>query len=85
VTGRHAGQNTGSTDYAYTGRHEAPASPGCTEFVHVNDSNGEVQGLLVCDRASHDDPQHFDAADGILWQYGPALKPKQAAPAGAVA
>jgi hypothetical protein len=85
VTGRHAGTSTGSTDYAYTGRHEAPATPGCRAAAMVADTNGEHAGLLVCNRAEHSDQQHYDETDGILWQQAPAYTPVLAEPAGAVA
>jgi hypothetical protein len=75
VTGRHAGQNTGRPDYAYTGRHAAPAAPSCPVVATVTSPNGDGKGLLICNRRAHDDPQHYDEAEGIAWQvhgYSPA-------------
>jgi hypothetical protein len=86
VTGRHAGQYGGRPAYLYTGRHEAPTAASCTAFKHVHGGDGEAGGLLVCNRSAHDDPQHWDGADDVLWQYAPApIEPVQATPAGAVA
>lgn len=69
MTGRHEGGTAPSPPaYAYTGRHEAPAIvPGCLEHAYVASGDGEASGILMCNRAKHDDPQHYDAADGIMW------------------
>lgn len=85
MTGRHEGENTGRPDYAYTGRHEAPPAPGCEARATVADTNGESGGLLVCNRPAHDDPQHLDESDGILWEAVHIAVPVLAVPAGAVA
>lgn len=85
MTGRHEGENTGRPDYAYTGRHEAPAVEGCRASARVADPNGEAGGLLLCNLDPHDNPDHFDEADGIWWSMTPAPVPAVAEPAGAVA
>jgi hypothetical protein len=53
--------------------------------VHVASLNGEGGGLLVCDRDEHDDDQHYDDADSILWRTPADPITELAEPAGAVA
>jgi hypothetical protein len=76
VNGRHAGENTGRPDYAYTGRHEAPPAAPCTAHLEIHNGDGETSGLLVCNRSAHDpatDQWHMDDADGVMWAAAPAL------------
>jgi hypothetical protein len=72
VTGRHAGQNTGSPDYAYTGRHEAAARTMCLAFAEVHSMDGEQRGVLACYWAEHAGPEHWDEAERIFWREAPA-------------
>jgi hypothetical protein len=85
VTGRHEGENTGRPDYLYIGRHEALPGDTCRASAPVADPNGEAGGVLLCNLDPHDDPGHFDEADGIWWSLTPAPVPAVAEPAGAVA
>lgn len=86
MTARHAGQNTSRPDYAYTGRHEAPAAEGCRAVTAVASGDGERGGLLVCNWEEHEGSGHFDQADGIYWATVMAGQETHLAePAGAVA
>jgi hypothetical protein len=85
VTGRHAGQYGGRPAYLYKGRHEAPAAAPCPVVATVTSPNGDSKGLLLCNRNAHDDPQHYDNAEGILWQVATAGLYMPAEQAGAVA
>jgi hypothetical protein len=87
VTGRHAGQNTGRPDYAYTGRHEATPAPQCSALMLVDQNREGGGGMLVCNRPAHGHDWHHDEADGIWWTLEgdrmPLVAPVE--PAGAVA
>jgi hypothetical protein len=86
VTGRHAGQNTGRPDYAYTGRHEAPAAERCAAHASVSTDDEEYRAMLVCNRHEHPgDSQHWDEEDGILWTVVESPAYAEPMPAGAVA